>query len=95
MHRVTLMAALAAGSALSALPVHAAGKLNMICSADVVVCEQMTNLFEQQHPNIKVSMVRLSAGEATRVFVPKPATRAPTFGGPVRAIRICRPPKRA
>lgn len=64
MHRVTLMAVLAAGSALSALPAHAAGKLNMICSADVVVCEQMTNLFEKQHPDIKVSMVRLSAGEA-------------------------------
>ena len=64
MHRVTLMAVLAAGSAFSALPAHAAGKLNMICSADVVVCEQMTNLFEKQHPDIKVSMVRLSAGEA-------------------------------
>uniref|UniRef100_UPI0035C6D475 ABC transporter substrate-binding protein n=1 Tax=Serratia quinivorans TaxID=137545 RepID=UPI0035C6D475 len=64
MHRVTLIAVLAAGSALSASPVFAAGKLNMICSADVVVCEQMTNLFEKQHPDIKVSMVRLSAGEA-------------------------------
>ncbi|MFK8257744.1 ABC transporter substrate-binding protein [Erwinia sp. AnSW2-5] len=64
MHRVTLMAVIAAGSALSALPAQAAEKLNMICSADVVVCEQMTNLFEKQHPEIKVSMVRLSAGEA-------------------------------
>ena len=64
MQRVTLMAVLAAGTALSALPAQAAGKLNMICSADVVVCEQMTNLFEKQHPDIKVSMVRLSAGEA-------------------------------
>ncbi|WP_455813672.1 ABC transporter substrate-binding protein [Pseudomonas graminis] len=64
MHRVTLMAVIAAGSALSALPAQAAEKLNMICSADVVVCEQMTNLFEKQHPDIKVSMVRLSAGEA-------------------------------
>lgn len=64
MHRITLMAAIAAGSALSALPAQAAEKLNMICSADVVVCEQMTNLFEKQHPDIKVSMVRLSAGEA-------------------------------
>lgn len=64
MHRVTLMAAIAAATTLSALPAYAAGKLNMICSADVVVCEQMTNLFEKQHPDIKVSMVRLSAGEA-------------------------------
>lgn len=64
MHRVTLMAAIAAATTLSALPANAAGKLNMICSADVVVCEQMTNLFEKQHPDIKVSMVRLSAGEA-------------------------------
>lgn len=63
MQRVTLMAVLAAGTALSALPAQAAGKLNMICSADVVVCEQMTNLFGKQHPDIKVSMVRLSAGE--------------------------------
>ncbi|MGC0790951.1 ABC transporter permease subunit [Pantoea agglomerans] len=42
----------------------AAGNLNMICSADVVVCEQMTTLFSQSHPDIKLSMVRLSAGEA-------------------------------
>lgn len=64
MHRVTLIAAVIAGSAFSALPALAADKLNMICSADVVVCEQMTNLFEKQHPDINVSMVRLSAGEA-------------------------------
>lgn len=64
MHRFTLIATLVAGSALSALPALAADKLNMICSADVVVCEQMTNLFEKQHPEINVSMVRLSAGEA-------------------------------
>lgn len=42
----------------------AAGNLNMVCSADVVVCEQMTRVFSQTHPDIKVSMVRLSAGEA-------------------------------
>lgn len=42
----------------------AAGSLNMICSADVVVCEQMTTLFSQSHPDIRLSMVRLSAGEA-------------------------------
>ncbi|PLV54477.1 ABC transporter substrate-binding protein [Erwinia sp. B116] len=63
MYRLTLIAAVVAGSAFAA-PAQAAGKLNMICSADVVVCEQMTNLFEKQHPDIKVSMVRLSAGEA-------------------------------
>ncbi|WP_312054630.1 ABC transporter substrate-binding protein [Pantoea brenneri] len=42
----------------------AAGNLNMICSADVVVCEQMTRQFSQSHPDINLSMVRLSAGEA-------------------------------
>lgn len=42
----------------------AAGNLNMVCSADVVVCEHMTRIFSQEHPDIKVSMVRLSAGEA-------------------------------
>ncbi|WP_312239555.1 ABC transporter substrate-binding protein [Pantoea sp.] len=46
------------------LAARAAGNLNMICSADVVVCEHMTRLFSQSHPDIKVSMVRLSAGEA-------------------------------
>lgn len=50
----------------SVLPaaVQAAGNLNMICSADVVVCEHMTRIFSQAHPDINVSMVRLSAGEA-------------------------------
>lgn len=42
----------------------AAGNLNMICSADVVVCEHMTRIFSQSHPDIQVNMVRLSAGEA-------------------------------
>ena len=42
----------------------AAGNLNMVCSADVVVCEHMTRIFSRAHPDIKVSMVRLSAGEA-------------------------------
>lgn len=46
------------------LAAQAAGNLNMICSADVVVCEHMTRIFSQSHPDIKVSMVRLSAGEA-------------------------------
>ncbi|MDU7867584.1 MAG: iron ABC transporter substrate-binding protein, partial [Pantoea sp.] len=42
----------------------AAGNLNMICSADVVVCEQMTRQFSTSHPDINLRMVRLSAGEA-------------------------------
>lgn len=92
MHRVTLMAVLTAGSALSALPAHAAGKLNIICSADVVVCEQMTTLFEKQHPDVNVSMVRLSAGKPMHASAPKRVTRAPIFGGQAPAILICRPP---
>ncbi len=52
--------------ACSTLPLAAtaAGNLNMVCSADVVVCEHMTRIFSEEHPDIKVSMVRLSAGEA-------------------------------
>ncbi|THV23347.1 ABC transporter substrate-binding protein [Peteryoungia ipomoeae] len=48
---------LAAGSAL------AAGDLNLICAADVVICEQMKGDFEKDH-DIKVNMVRMSSGEA-------------------------------
>ncbi|EJL86890.1 ABC transporter substrate-binding protein [Pantoea sp. GM01] len=63
--RVTSMA-IALSLCCSALPfaASAAGNLNMVCSADVVVCEHMTNIFSKAHPDIKVSMVRLSAGEA-------------------------------
>ncbi|MCA1177262.1 MULTISPECIES: ABC transporter substrate-binding protein [unclassified Pantoea] len=58
--------AVALSLSCTALPfaASAAGNLNMVCSADVVVCEHMTRIFSQSHPDIKVSMVRLSAGEA-------------------------------
>jgi iron(III) transport system substrate-binding protein len=41
---------------------HAAGNLNVICSADQQVCDLMKGLFEKQ-TDISVNMVRLSAGE--------------------------------
>ena len=56
------VAALAAGMAVSVAPAKAAGDLNLICSADVVICEQMKDMFEKDH-DIKVNMVRLSSGE--------------------------------
>lgn len=63
--RVTSMAiALSLGCTALPFAASAAGNLNMVCSADVVVCEHMTNIFSKAHPDIKVSMVRLSAGEA-------------------------------
>ena len=40
----------------------AAGSLNLICSADVVVCELLENAFEQE-TGVTVNMVRLSSGE--------------------------------
>jgi len=63
--RVTSIA-IALSLCCTALPfaVRAAGNLNVVCSADVVVCEQMTRIFSQANPDINVSMVRLSAGEA-------------------------------
>ncbi|CUA92310.1 ABC transporter substrate-binding protein [Pannonibacter indicus] len=54
--------ALAAGTALCTGTAQAAGDLNLICSADVVICEQMKGDFEKDH-DIKVNMVRLSSGE--------------------------------
>lgn len=62
MRSAILFAALAAGSSLFALSAQAAGNLNLICSADVVICEQMKNMFEKA-TDIKVNMVRLSSGE--------------------------------
>ena len=59
----TLSTLLFAGVAMAALPAQAAGDLNLICSADVVLCEQMKGDFEKAHSDIKVNMVRLSAGE--------------------------------
>src|SRR5690606_17869700 len=63
MKTTTLSLMLFAGTALAALPAQAAGDLNLICSADVVICEQMKGDFEKAHSDIKVNMVRLSSGE--------------------------------
>ena len=41
-----------------------ADELNLICSADVVVCEMLVNQFEATHSDIDVNMLRLSSGEA-------------------------------
>jgi iron(III) transport system substrate-binding protein len=54
-------AALVAGLTTTA-PAHAAGDLNLICSADVVICEMMQQMF-QKDTGIQVNMVRLSSGE--------------------------------
>ena len=48
----TLSLMLFAGTALGALPAQAAGELNLICSADVVICEQMKGDFEKAHSDI-------------------------------------------
>ena len=40
-----------------------AGELNLICAADVVVCETLVGAFEKDHADIHVNMVRLSSGE--------------------------------
>ncbi|WP_130835848.1 ABC transporter substrate-binding protein [[Erwinia] mediterraneensis] len=64
MRYLSLLVAVTVSSPALSFAASAAGNLNMICSADVVVCEQMTRLFSDAHPDIKVSMVRLSAGEA-------------------------------
>ncbi|HWT57705.1 MAG TPA: iron ABC transporter substrate-binding protein, partial [Rhizobium sp.] len=61
--RLTVLSTLLfSGTALAAGSVQAAGELNLICSADVVICEQMQGDFEKAH-DIKVNMVRLSSGE--------------------------------
>lgn len=63
MKAVSISVALAAtGLAFAASEAQAAGSLNLICSADVVICEQMTADFEKES-GIKVNMVRLSSGE--------------------------------
>lgn len=41
----------------------AAAEVNLICSADVVICERLVSEFEASH-DIDVNMVRLSSGEA-------------------------------
>ncbi|RVN93200.1 ABC transporter substrate-binding protein [Sinorhizobium meliloti] len=55
-------AALAAGATFFAFSARADGNLNLICSADVVICEQMEGAFEKK-TGISVNMVRLSSGE--------------------------------
>ncbi|WP_422377873.1 ABC transporter substrate-binding protein [Roseibium sp.] len=57
---VAMLATVAPFAASSA---QAAGDLNVICSADVVICEQLQGDFEAKH-DIKVNMVRLSSGES-------------------------------
>ena len=64
MRYTSLLAALTLTCGTLPFAASAAGSLNMICSADVVVCELMTRIYSQSHPDIKVSMVRLSSGEA-------------------------------
>lgn len=59
----TLKCALA-GAAIM-LPASAmADELNLICSADVVICERLVTEFESSHPDTDVNMVRMSSGEA-------------------------------
>lgn len=55
-------ATLAAGLTFFAFSAHADGSLNLICSADVVICEQMEGAFEKE-TGVSVNMVRLSSGE--------------------------------
>ena len=57
------VALLATAATYSVAPAMAAGDLNVICSADVVICEQLQGDFEAKH-DIKVNMVRLSSGES-------------------------------
>ena len=61
MKRLTI--ALMGTSALSAGAATAA-ELNLICSADVVICEKLVTEFEASHADTNVNMVRLSSGEA-------------------------------
>lgn len=62
--RLTLLSTLLiAGTAIGSGSALAAEELNLICAADVVICEQMKGDFEKDH-DIKVNMVRMSSGEA-------------------------------
>jgi iron(III) transport system substrate-binding protein len=62
--RLTILSTLLfVGTSLSAGSALAAGELNLICAADVVICEQMQGDFQKAH-DIKVNMVRMSSGEA-------------------------------
>ncbi|WP_347265900.1 ABC transporter substrate-binding protein [Paracoccus sp. (in: a-proteobacteria)] len=57
-------AAALAGAALILPAAASGGEMNLICSADVVICEKLVSEFEKGHPDITVNMVRLSSGEA-------------------------------
>ncbi|MHA7776824.1 ABC transporter substrate-binding protein [Roseibium sp. M-1] len=57
------LALLATAAVYTVSPAQAAGDLNVICSADVVICEQLQADFEAAN-DIKVNMVRLSSGES-------------------------------
>ncbi|SMX29217.1 hypothetical protein TRP8649_03350 [Pelagimonas phthalicica] len=55
---------IAVGALTALMPVMAqADDLNLICSADIVICEKIVEAFEAGH-DIDVNMVRLSSGEA-------------------------------
>jgi iron(III) transport system substrate-binding protein len=57
-----LAAGLAASASVFAFNAQAEGNLNLICSADVVICELLQGAF-QTETGISVNMVRLSSGE--------------------------------
>jgi len=57
--KLALLGSIAASSGTAA----AAQDLNLICSADVVICERLVHEFEANH-EIDLNMVRLSSGEA-------------------------------
>ncbi|NVK35178.1 MAG: ABC transporter substrate-binding protein [Rhodobacteraceae bacterium] len=59
-----LKSALLGGLALLPASAAMADELNLICSADVVICEKLVTEFEASHSDIDVNMVRLSSGEA-------------------------------
>lgn len=62
--RSALMATAAFAAGLNFAPVaaNAAENLNLICSADVVICEMLEGMFEKE-TGVDVNMVRLSSGE--------------------------------
>lgn len=57
------VAAVAAAVQFTPAAAVAQGSLNLICSADVVICELLENRFEKE-TGIDVNMVRMSSGEA-------------------------------
>ena len=57
-----LAAGVAASASIFAFNAQAEGNLNLICSADVVICELLQGAF-QTETGISVNMVRLSSGE--------------------------------